>query len=250
VVLLLFFNFNKYFLMTRFSYPTMSSQQIVNCDTYTIKANTVTIISEDMPTTFGDINSDGVVTISRADPSITGINLQMVDGYINAKYVDASGGFFGGYCDCNTITSYTNLTFAGATPLVVTNTYAFAGDNNITVSGALTGQRFAGYFFRIQNMVFYSLRMLVSPTTTEPITATNASITTEVIFPLACTPRGFGTSETTALPAIALINGVAITLRALVNADGTITFTRPGGTFTLGETFYLLEMSGSFLTLV
>lgn len=245
----------------------MSSQQSVNCDTYSVEANTISFKSNNAPTVFHDITMDGILTITNPEgDDLAEPNLNMRDhGWIGCKWIDVQeeGGITTGYMQaagevkgnvftCNGPINYPPLVDATATRLIIYNSCDTVIDNSFTVTGpfTVTNALFMFRLLRINGLIYYDLRMNGSAAVT--FTATNATITTESKIATNYRPHGLAygaESESTVIPLQALINGVIVNLMGQVRLDGTMTITRPGGTFTSGETFYLLEASGTWITL-
>lgn len=268
VVSLLLKTINKLILLdTFFSCLSMSSQQSINCDTYQIRANEITIQSDGSPIELsnvsltGDLSLDNltigetlILTKPLVEPSVYNITL---DGsWAQLGYLDitkpvgmSDGGITFGD---NTYLSMPRRSTMSVPAFYLSNSCEMYTDNGVSVTGPIvSGNLFHFRFVRLQNFVFYDLRM--SGGTAQTFTATNATITTEASIKTDYRPNGYvygADNPSTVISLQALINGVIVNLMGQVKPDGSMLITRPGGTFTLGETFYLLEASGTWITLV
>jgi hypothetical protein len=229
----------------------MSSQQFINCDSYSIEANQVKIKST-TPLQIDELNLTGDLSV--------GGDL-MVDGNLTVTNIAAQDLAVRDIA-CRNITSsfiisdYVNPQVSFGFPtkpsrvspnLVVNDTGDTIYNNHVGVTGAINAVLLIANVFRLGGGVFYDFRMIGSATI--PVTTTASSFTTDVLLPEEYRVQNID-DPTTNILAGALINNVITLIMMTVNADGSVTFSIPGGTFTAGDTFYLLETSGIFFTLL
>jgi len=235
----------------------MSSQQGINCDTYTIEANNVSIKSSNAPMEFNNIKITGEIEMVSADP-LAEPNIKTLGAWAEISYLDIKnvpGSEYTGGIDFAEGTHLGMPKALGrvASSLYIEDTGAVVADNSFNVTGpflVLTNLLFLR-LMRIGGFVFYDIRMLGG----QPVafTATNATITTEASIPAEYLPTGLdylGVNPSTVIPLQALINGVIVNLMGKIINTGALLITRPGGTFTSGETIYLLEASGTWASLI
>lgn len=221
----------------------MSSQQAVNCDTYSVEANKITIQStrdrlELEHVTLRDVEIEGHLTLESLDVT----NETVLNGDLNCN----------GYAVFNENVycwgPLLSLPSRGEDRFAIDDGRPAIDLNDIPVTGAFVrDDLLLVKIFRLNSFVFFDIRMAGDSAVGFDATADN--ITTGSIFPPDYRVQFIGVNNTTTLTCTALIGGVLVMLQAKVMSDGSLVITRPGGEFTAGEAgFYLCEMSGSFMT--
>lgn len=236
------------------------AERSFTCDKFKVNANEITFQAPTFITNQDTIECSEIIATGTG-PGVSPLTITGNTKLVGTLEVTGNTNFDAGInVSANIITTNVffndngRITFptdSGADGYSVNDTRQAIGNNNLLASGPMASSAIFVYsIYKIQNLSYYNLRMYSDIPIT--FTATSPTITTEVINPsdylpgILASPNG---PNSTVISLQALIDDVIVALQGNILSNGTITITRPGGTFTSGETFYLFEVGGSWITL-